>query len=117
VTYSNVYDSSSGSLDSVACSNGVNGLDSRFATFKDIPSYPYIGGAFSVTWNSTNCGSCWKLTYPETGVSVNVTIIDAAAQGFNVAQQALDKLTGGQAVELGKASVEALPMPPSACGL
>jgi hypothetical protein len=47
-TYDGTYDNKHGSLNSVACSNGDNGLVLRFPTFGNIPSFPYIGGAFDV---------------------------------------------------------------------
>ena len=95
-TYDTAYDNKSGSLNSVACSNGANGLMARFPTFGDIPSFPFIGGAFDVVWNSPNCGSCWNLTKMSTGVSINITAIDSAGSGFNIAQEAFERLNGGQ---------------------
>ena len=57
-TYDTTFDNKAGSLHSVACSNGPNGLSSRFPTFGDISNFPFIGGAFDVAWNSPNCGGC-----------------------------------------------------------
>ncbi len=54
-TYDTTYNKS-GSM------NNVNGLAARFLTFGDVPSFPFIGGALDVVWNSPNCGLCWKLT-------------------------------------------------------
>ncbi|KIJ35438.1 hypothetical protein M422DRAFT_180833 [Sphaerobolus stellatus SS14] len=116
VTYDNTYDSPTGSLNSVACSNGANGLVTKgFTTFDSLPNFPFIGGAHAVaSWNSTNCGSCWSLTY--SGNTIYVTAIDTAAVGFNIAQEALDKLTDGQAVRVGKFNVTAVQVPASNCG-
>ncbi len=54
-TYDTTYNKS-GSM------NNVNGLAARFLTFGDVQSFPFIGCAFDVVWNSPNCGLCWKLT-------------------------------------------------------
>jgi len=117
-TYDNTFDNKQGSLNTVACSNGPNGLASRFPTFGNLPTYPNVGGAFAVSgWGSPNCGSCFSITYPETGKSITYTVIDTANPGFNMAQAALDYLTDGKAVQLGKVEVNAQQLPASACGL
>ncbi|KAK7688822.1 hypothetical protein QCA50_007511 [Cerrena zonata] len=117
VTYDNTYDNVQGSLATVSCSNGANGLLTKgFKTFGDLPTFPNIGGAQAVAgFNSPNCGSCWQLTYK--GKSINVLAIDHAGDGFNIAQEALDKLTNGQAVDLGVIQADAKQVPASACGL
>ena len=115
-TYDTTYDNKNGSLNSVACSNGANGLAGRFATFGDTPSFPFIGGAFDVVWNSPNCGACWSLTNTATGVSISITAVDAAGSGFNIAQEAFVVLNGGQ-IGQGVADVVATKVSPSVCGL
>nr|AKB94552.1 cerato-platanin-like protein 1 [Heterobasidion annosum]CEH24659.1 cerato-platanin 3 [Heterobasidion irregulare]CEH24660.1 cerato-platanin 3 [Heterobasidion irregulare]CEH24661.1 cerato-platanin 3 [Heterobasidion irregulare] len=105
-------------MNTAACSNGPHGLASKFPTFGDLPDYPYVGGVFAVSsWNSANCGTCWAVTYPETGVTINVLAIDVASPGFNVAQAAMDKLTNGKATQLGKVEVNVEQVPTSACKL
>jgi hypothetical protein len=93
-----IYDNYGTSLNIVACSNGANGLVTKgYDTFGSLPGFPYIGGAYAVTgWNSTECGSCWKLTYPTTGVSVYYTAIDTINAGFDVSDQTMSKLTKGK---------------------
>jgi len=115
-TYDATFDNKAGSLNSVACSNGPNGLASRFPTFGDIPNFPFIGGAFDVTWNSPNCGGCWNITNPTTGVSIQITAIDTATGGFNIAQEAFEKLNGGQ-IGQGVVDVVANKVAASVCGL
>jgi hypothetical protein len=115
-TYDTTYDNKSGSLNGVACSDGSNGLSAKFPTFGDIPSFPFIGGAFDVVWNSPNCGSCWNLTNMVTGVSINITAIDSAGSGFNIAQEAFERLNGGQ-IGQGVVDVVANKISPSVCGL
>jgi Cerato-platanin len=115
-TYDTTYDNKSGSLNNVACSDGPNGLAAQFPTFGDISAFPFIGGAFDVVWNSPNCGSCWNLTNMATGVSINITAIDSAGSGFNVAQEAFERLNGGQ-IGQGVVDVVANKISPSVCGL
>ena len=115
-TYDTTYDNKNGLLNNVACSNGANGLAGRFATFSDIPSFPFIGGAFDVVWNSPNCGACWSLTNTATGMSINITAIDTAGSGFNIAQEAFVELNGGQ-VGQGVLDVVATKVSSSICGL
>ncbi|GJJ10904.1 hypothetical protein Clacol_005132 [Clathrus columnatus] len=117
VTYDNTFDNPTGSLNGVACSNGKNGLVTRgFTDFKSLPSFPFIGGAQAVAgWNSTNCGTCWALTF--NGRTINVLAIDTAGHGFNIAQEALDELTGGKAVQLGFVNAAVIQVPSSQCGL
>lgn len=104
------YDNKSGSLNSVACSDGSNGLSAQFPTFSDILCFHFIGGAFDIVWNSPNCGSCWNLINMVTGVSINIIAIDSAGSGFNVAQEAFERLSCGQTGVANKIS-------PSICGL
>ncbi|CAL1716484.1 unnamed protein product [Somion occarium] len=71
VSYDQVYDQSSNSLATVACSDGSNGLLTKgFTTFGSLPSFPNIGGAPAVGgWNSPACGTCWRLAF--NGTSIN----------------------------------------------
>jgi hypothetical protein len=120
VSYDNTYDNPNGSLTTIACSDGANGLITRygFNTFRDIPNFPHIGGAAAIAgWNSTQCGTCWKLTYSGTGKSINVLAIDHTDSGFNIAQEALDELTNGQAVQFGRIDATVTQVPATQCGL
>ena len=49
--------------------------------------------------------------------SLEVLAIDTAANGFNIAQEALDDLTNGQAVALGRVPITANEVAASNCGL
>ena len=115
-TYDTTYDNKDGSLNGVACSNGPNGLAARFPTFGDVPSFPFLGGAFDVVWNSPNCGSCWNLTNTATGVSISLSAVDSAGAGFNIAQEAFEKLNNGQ-IGQGVLDVIANKISPLFCGL
>ncbi|KAF8577415.1 hypothetical protein K439DRAFT_1639737 [Ramaria rubella] len=116
VSFDNTYDNSAGSLNTVSCSDGPNGLVGRFPTFGQLPSFPNIGGSQAVAgFGSPNCGSCWALTFE--GVTINVTAIDHAAAGFNIAEAALNTLTKGQAAFLGRINASVTQLPASSCGL
>jgi len=94
-TFDTTYDNPTGSLNNVACSSGANGLAAKFPTFSDLPTFPYIGGAPGVVWNSPNCGGCWKLTSTTTGIWIIMTAVDSSST-FNLAQEAFATLNGGQ---------------------
>jgi hypothetical protein len=57
VRYDVGYDDSARSLDTVACSNGDNGLETKyeFATQGDVPTFPNVGSSWEIEgWNSPN---------------------------------------------------------------
>ena len=111
------YDNPQTSMNEVACSNGANGLVTKgYPTFGSLPSFPYIGGAYAVhNWNSTECGSCWRLTYPATGVTLYYTAIDTVNSGFDVSDQTMSALTkGGKDSEI---EVESKQVAERHCGL
>ena len=116
VSYDQTYDNASGSLDTVACSDGPNGLETKgYTTFGSLPHFPNIGGAAAVAgWNSPQCGTCWQLTY--NGKSINVLAVDHTDSGFNIALGAMQSLTGGNAIDLGVVTATvAGPMPLASC--
>ncbi|KAM0437887.1 hypothetical protein ACHAPT_002252 [Fusarium lateritium] len=118
VSYDTGYDQSSRSLTTVACSDGENGLITKYGwqTQGNIPKFPYIGGAQAIPgWNSASCGTCWKLTYKSN--SINVLAIDHADAGFNLALKAMDALTNNQAVQLGRIDATATQVAISNCGI
>jgi hypothetical protein len=114
-TFDTTYDNPTGSLNNVACSNGANGLALQFPKFSDLPTFPYIGGAPGIVWNSPNCGGCWKLTNAATGAWIIMTAIDSSAT-FNLAQHAFVALNGGQ-VGQGVLEVDAEQIDRSVCGI
>jgi len=115
-TFDTTFDNPTRSLNSVACSNGDNGLVSKFPTFCDIPNYPYIGGAFDVAWNSPNCGGCWSIANPANGATIYMTAVDTAGAGFNMGTTAFKALNGG-IIGQGVLDVAATKVAPSYCGL
>ncbi|TRM67373.1 Cerato-platanin [Schizophyllum amplum] len=124
VYYDTVYDNPDESMSAVACSNGDNGLITRygFTDLGDIPNFPNAGAAFAVDgWNSEGCGTCWQLTYQASKnklISINVLAVDVAGvDGFVISRKAMDSLTGNRAVELGVADVTYKQIEPELCGL
>ncbi|EKM58223.1 uncharacterized protein PHACADRAFT_252387 [Phanerochaete carnosa HHB-10118-sp] len=118
VSYDQTYDNPSGSLLTVSCSDGANGLLTKGLgpDFGNLTNFPNIGGAAAVAgFNDPNCGTCWQLTYNNT--SINVLAIDHAAAGFNIALAALNTLTNGNGVFLGRINAQAQQLDASACGL
>lgn len=73
VSYDTGYDDGSRSMTAVSCSDGTNGLITRYGwqTQGQIPNFPYIGGSSAIAgWNSASvcpfiehrlffCGLTW----------------------------------------------------------
>ena len=93
--FDSTYDNPTYSLNNVACSDGANGLVSKYPTLNKIPSYPFVGGAFDIAWNSPNCGGCWSITNPKNGASIYMTAVGSAGHGFNLGTEAFKILNGG----------------------
>ena len=76
-----------------------------------LPGFPYVGGGFVVSgWGSADCGTCWKLSYE--GHSIFLTAVDHSATGtFVISEAAMNKLTGGQALNLGHVSATVVAAP------
>ncbi|KAJ9323603.1 hypothetical protein DTO027B5_4544 [Paecilomyces variotii] len=117
VSYDTKYDNAGLDLDTTSCSDGQYGLVTKgYKTAGALPSFPNIGGAFTVPgWNSPNCGKCYQLSWE--GKSIYVTAVDHTAEGFNIGQKALDTLTGGLAVQVGRVTATYSEADPSSCGL
>jgi hypothetical protein len=120
-SYDTAYDASSTPLEKVACSTGTHGLMTKgYTTFGSLPSFPRIGGGQAVAgYNSASCGTCWALTYNGTGTAktTNILLVDHANEGFNVAREAMDELTNGMAVILGRVDVDAKQVNATECGM
>ncbi|KAG5337168.1 hypothetical protein C0989_010437, partial [Termitomyces sp. Mn162] len=116
VTFDRTYDNKSGSMLTVACSNGLHGLANCFPTFGSVPSFPNIGGAAAVaSFDSPNCGTCWNLTFQS--ITISVLAIDHAGEGFNIALEAMNTLTNGQAEFLGRVNATSAQVDKSFCGM
>ena len=117
VGYDTVYDNPNGSLSTVACSDGSNGMLTKgYTTFGSLPSFPNIGAAQAIAgWNSPACGSCWQISYGEK--SIYFIAIDRTNNGFVVSSEAMNTLTNGQAQDLGVISADTTQVSESSCGL
>ncbi|RBA20544.1 hypothetical protein FPRO05_07991 [Fusarium proliferatum] len=100
VSYDPGYGESGRALTAVACSDGKNGLITKYKwkTQGQIPKFPYIGGA-------------------QAGKSINVLAIDHTDAGFNISPAAMNALTNNQAVKLGRVDATATQVAISNCGL
>ena len=116
VRFNTIYDNPSASLNTVACSDGANGLITKgFSTFNSILAFPGVGGVFAVkNWNSTACGSCWQLTFQ--GNSIFVAAIDTISDGFDISLKAMNSLTNGQAQQLGSIDAQVVQVDRKNCG-
>ncbi|KAI9167786.1 Protein SnodProt1 [Paramyrothecium foliicola] len=116
VSYDTGYDNRGRSLTSVSCSDGANGLITRYGwqTQGNVPRFPYIGGAQAIAgWNSAQCGTCWRLTFRNK--SIHVLAVDHAGAGFNIALAAMNDLTNNQASQLGRIDAQATQVPVRNC--
>ncbi|KAI9069530.1 Cerato-platanin [Trametes sanguinea] len=114
VSYDETYDNPNGDIDAGACfeRNGLHPLK----TYGSLPIFPNIGGAAAIAgYNSPNCFTCWELTYQ--GESINILAIDHAEDGFNISLEALNTLTHGQGVTLGRVNATATQVDEAQCGL
>ncbi|KAF8552324.1 allergenic cerato-platanin Asp F13 [Imleria badia] len=106
LSYDDNYGNADLSLNNVACSDGPNGLETKYniTTLGQVPGFPNVGGVETVSgWNSPNCGACYAVTYGST--TVNIIAVDKSTTGFTVSPAAMDALTGGQAVQDGRVTV------------
>jgi len=118
VSYDTGYDDANRSLTQVACSDGTNGLIWKYGWNRqgDVKGFPYIGGAQAVAgWNSPSCGTCWSATY--NGKTIHILAIDHAAAGLNIGLAAMNDLTNGHAVELGRIDAVVQQVDLGVCGL
>ena len=121
VRYDTAYDNAGQSLSTVSCSDGPNGLITRgYSTFGSLPEFPHIGAKAGASHGSDQCGTCHKLSWTDefgTTRSIHVLVVDYATSGFNIAQTALDELTGGRASEKGSINATSKQVNVKHCGL
>ncbi|KAG2034798.1 Cerato-platanin [Suillus americanus] len=116
LSYDTNYDDASLSLSSVACSDGVNGLETKgYTTLGSLPTFPNVGGVYTVTgWNSAACGTCYNVTYGNKTVAILAVDVSNAV---TISETAMNTLTGNLAAELGRVDVTATQVDASVCGL
>ena len=118
VSYDPGYDDGSRSMTVVSCSDGPNGLITRYGwnTQGVIPRFPYVGGVEAIgSWGSPNCGTCWQVSW--NGRSVYILGIDHAGAGVNMAKAAMNDLTNGQADFLGRIEADVTQVATANCGI
>ncbi|KAG7098504.1 hypothetical protein E1B28_000448 [Marasmius oreades] len=116
VQFDKIYDKPEGRLESVACSDGPNGLITRGygPTFGTLPKFNHIGAASAIEgWNSEKCGTCWELKYTTkfTQRSIVIFAIDHTEEGFTISEGAMNDLTANQAKLLGRVDVVTTEVP------
>lgn len=121
ISYDKRFDVGTSSLKTVSCSDGTNGLISQgYSTFNSLPGFPLIGGAPTVnSWNSPNCGKCYQLHYKNGNVdkTINMLAVDSAPGGFNLGLEAMNRLTKGNAEQLGRIQGTYTEVDKTQCGL
>lgn len=120
VSYDQKYDVGTASMNTVACSDGVNGLASDYPTFGSLPTFPLIGGAPTIGgWNSPACGTCYQLHFESGKINetINILAIDVASGGFNIGLTAMNRLTDNQAESLGVVTATYVEVDKSVCGI
>jgi hypothetical protein len=110
----------SDSLTSVACSDGANGLMTRWGYQTLEPMFPYVAAMAGATWNSPKCGTCVCLTDDAGAGSVCVTVIDACGarqEGthFDIAESAFTELFGSAGIQAGHGFAQWQESDPSKC--
>ncbi|KJX92838.1 eliciting plant response-like protein [Zymoseptoria brevis] len=119
LSYDRGYDNAGNPMTGVACSNGNNGLITRygFQTYGSIPRFPYIGGSSDIAgWNSAQCGQCYSLSW-NGGQPIYILAIDHTLDGLNISEEAMNALTGGQAEAVGRVDAQVTKVGVDMCGL
>jgi hypothetical protein len=94
-------------LTSVACSDGINGIITRWG-YSDLSNmFPYVTAASFATWNSVKCGECIKITNGDK--SIYVTVIDQCQvlsnkDHFDLSKEAFAELLGKDGVFRGSSN-------------
>jgi hypothetical protein len=93
-------------ITTVACSDGANGLETRWGYTDLSPMFPYVAAWDQISWNSPNCGTCILLNTSTT--SIFLTAIDSCGAppgGYDthldIAQPAFVKLFGQAGIDEG----------------
>jgi len=69
-------------LTDVSCSDGANGLITRWGYHNLSPLFPYVAAWSQASWNSPKCGYCLNLTDVATKKHVYITSIDQCGPAF-----------------------------------
>ncbi|KAL5612012.1 hypothetical protein BROUX41_000425 [Berkeleyomyces rouxiae] len=119
MSYDNNYADGSRSLDTVACSDGANGLKGKgpapgYSTLGSLPRFPFVGGVPAINgWNSLACGTCWQVSY--NGNSIFVLGVDSGSGGVNTSPTAFQTLVGS--LDPGRVEVQVSQVGAASCGM
>ncbi|KAI9353002.1 allergenic cerato-platanin Asp F13 [Zopfochytrium polystomum] len=106
---------SNGALSTAALACG-SFLPAGTTTAAGIAGFPFIGASADITWNSPTCSTaCYTITYGAAAITVRA--VDGCGAGFVLSLEAMDALTGGQAMALGMVMADAVLTDPAACGI
>jgi len=110
------------SLTGVACSDGANGIMTKFKYTTLSPMFPYVTAFSNAGWNNPTCGQCIKVTDAVTKNSVFLTVIDqcgpapdGSAAHFDIAPPAFDQLFGPAGKQAGHGKVDWSVVSSSSC--
>lgn len=99
------------SLTTVACSDGANGIMTKFGYNNISPMFPYVTAFSGATWNSPRCGQCVQVS--ANGRSVFLTVIDQCGPApggfdahFDIAPEAFREVFGDAGVNAGVQSAD-----------
>ena len=106
-TYHNYYPTHSMMIP--ACSDGENGINTRWGYDTLSPMYPYVTAFSKVEWNNPTCGECVKVS--SNSNTIYLTIIDQCGNAkhenhFDIAPEAFYELFGDQGIHDGHGYVE-----------
>ena len=96
-------------LTQVACSDGVNGLITRFHYTDLRQMFPYVAAWDRASWNSPNCGSCIQVTNKANPSNrIFITAIDQCGKApggadahFDISKEAFTELFGDAGIRDG----------------
>lgn len=124
IAYDPTYDDASLSLTKVACSDGANGLITKYhyQTLGNLPKFPYVAASSQVAgWNSPQCSRCFGLTVGKNVIFVAAVdhagpVSPSTGAAFNIGKTAFDILSDGQGTAPGRLQGTFVPVKASRCG-
>ena len=112
---------SSDSLKTVACSDGKNGIITKWNISNLNTLFPYVVSWSRASWNSPNCGECILLTNKRDNKNIYLTVIDQCENignydsHFDISKEAFTELFGLQGIHDGHGFVEWKTVPGRNC--
>mmetsp|Transcript_4822 Transcript_4822/g.6577 ORF Transcript_4822/g.6577 Transcript_4822/m.6577 type:complete len:122 (-) Transcript_4822:257-622(-) len=97
-------------LTQVSCSDGLNGLMTKWGYSTIQPMWPYVAATSNLQWNSPVCGTCYAVSSEATGKTIYITTIDKVAHPgpnnelhFDLSWPAFYELLGDAGYQAGSA--------------